>query len=240
MDDSDDAAGWITRVIFWLGIGVFSVTLIAIPALEYNSVINVTNTDFPYNLPKFAQIVNAGGSLLLTLALVTLYRQQTIIQKEQSQIQDTQRSIMETQTGLMQTQYGPEIGDETYRLRSDSENTRQYYVENAGAGAILNLSIEIEVAYTRYFHKKSLVKDRCPAIKVDDGEYQSPGVVMPQSGRRVRFQLILTSEEGDQMSLEEWKDLASQKGEVEVTEKLYFEDVGGNQIFYELPPGRDD
>lgn len=71
-----------------------TVSLIAVFAvwfcLETSGLINVVSVSPPYTLIQFAQIVGAVGSVILSLALVLLYRKQTRVQENQEKLMEAE------------------------------------------------------------------------------------------------------------------------------------------------------
>jgi hypothetical protein len=104
-----------------------SIPILAV-ALDLLGVVELVEGGFPVEISTFADIAGVFGSILLTLALVLLYREQTKIQGRQEK--------------WMEAEHVPDVFVEEWEV---TRNRADFELSNLGTGVARNLRVTIEV-----------------------------------------------------------------------------------------------
>lgn len=145
---SPSQTGIFTRYI--LAAAILNLIIITLwMGLEYYSVVNFININFPIRISSFAEIVGALVSLGLTFALVILYDRQAGIQFDQKRLMENQESIMaeqaelsEAQVELTELEHEPRLNVRGIFLSDDDRNF-EIIVSNHGKGVAKNVTVDI-------------------------------------------------------------------------------------------------
>lgn len=208
----DSYRDWLPSIPILLIVTGLSVPVAAV-ALHFLGFVKLVNGGFPVELSTFADIAGVFSSILLTLALVLLYREQTKIQERQEE--------------WMEAEHVPDVFVEEWRLDS---NRVTLWLSNLGTGVARNLHVELEIEATpdtdRLLAREQLAQiDPYNTVLQthQDGSTKMEGVLRfetkPSSGTE-------SDEFGTRSATEVLSDLRSQTvdgTEVSVTLTLHYE-----------------
>lgn len=133
-------------------ISAFALSIVFVPLLDTIGVIDVISPlEEPLSWSEAAQIAGAMGSVLFTIGLVILYREQTLIQNRQE--------------SWMEADHTPDLSIDEWRIDS---NTFEFDIANLGDGTAkdLTLILELEIIGTNNsFNSINVDEVREPLIR---------------------------------------------------------------------------
>lgn len=110
-------------------ISAFALSIVLVPLLNWAGVIDVISPlEEPLSWSEAAQIAGAMGSVLFTIGLVILYREQTLIQNRQE--------------SWMEADHTPDLSIDEWRIDS---NTFEFDIANLGDGTAKNLTLVLNI-----------------------------------------------------------------------------------------------
>jgi len=159
--------------ITFLIYGLF-ISISIILALELFGGSNIVTAQPPFLLSEFSQLVGAGGSLVLSLALVVLYRRQT-----------------ENQETLQTMEHTPNLQVDRFRQLPNEEFTDSYELEISNVGKAAATDLHLIIKPDTDNHSQNPLKRTTHRLKrtnIEESEWKTTNDSYINSGEtNVRF-----------------------------------------------------